>query len=224
MANRFYFEALNRSLRDILCNRFPESCEKPFGGLTVVLGGDFRQILPVIPKGRRADIVDASLNSSYLWKFFTIFELKQNMRLSKANIIDSKFNETATFDEWLLQIGDSSCYYDVENELVEVPSDILLEPIADPIKAIAENVYPHINEKYHQPEYLKERAILTPKNETVYLLNDFIMQLLPGEPYIFLSLDTICKANYGVNDEDMLYTIEFLNGMKIARIPNHDLC
>ncbi|XP_019157246.1 PREDICTED: uncharacterized protein LOC109153829 [Ipomoea nil] len=31
-----------------------------FGGKTVVLGGDFRQILPVIPKGTRQDIVGAS--------------------------------------------------------------------------------------------------------------------------------------------------------------------
>ncbi|KAL4287942.1 hypothetical protein AHAS_Ahas19G0236600 [Arachis hypogaea] len=35
----------------------------------VVLGGDFRQVLPVIPKGTRAEIVMASINSLILWKY-----------------------------------------------------------------------------------------------------------------------------------------------------------
>jgi ATP-dependent DNA helicase PIF1 len=35
--------------------------EKIFGGKTVVLGGDFHQILPVVPKGGRKDIISASL-------------------------------------------------------------------------------------------------------------------------------------------------------------------
>lgn len=53
MANRNCFEALDKSLRDILRFTNQNSNEKPFGGMTVVLGGDFRQILPVVPKGRR---------------------------------------------------------------------------------------------------------------------------------------------------------------------------
>lgn len=53
MANRNCFEALDKSLRDILRFNTQNSDQKPFGGMTVVLGGDFRQILPVVPKGRR---------------------------------------------------------------------------------------------------------------------------------------------------------------------------
>jgi ATP-dependent DNA helicase PIF1 len=41
--------------------------EKIFGGKTVILGGDFRQILLVVPKGKREDIVSASLPQSHLW-------------------------------------------------------------------------------------------------------------------------------------------------------------
>ncbi|XP_024965800.1 uncharacterized protein LOC112506002 [Cynara cardunculus var. scolymus] len=65
MAHKFCFEALDKHLRDIFTTRFPNSNEKPFGGLTVVCGGDFRQFLPV-PKGTKGDIIDASLSSSYL--------------------------------------------------------------------------------------------------------------------------------------------------------------
>jgi len=82
MANRKCFEALDKSLREILIFNNDKSDKKPFGGMTVVLGGDFRQILPVIPKGRREHIVNASIKRSYLWNHFEIYELTENMRLS----------------------------------------------------------------------------------------------------------------------------------------------
>ncbi|XP_062075588.1 uncharacterized protein LOC133779672 [Humulus lupulus] len=41
MANKFCFEALDKTLRDILRTRFENSSNKPFGGLTIVCGGDF---------------------------------------------------------------------------------------------------------------------------------------------------------------------------------------
>lgn len=45
MNDRRCFEALDRTLRDILNNS-----EKPFGGKPIMLGGDFRQTLPVKKK------------------------------------------------------------------------------------------------------------------------------------------------------------------------------
>jgi ATP-dependent DNA helicase PIF1 len=38
----------------------------PFGGKTVVFGGDFRQVLPVGRKGTRAQITDGTLCKSCL--------------------------------------------------------------------------------------------------------------------------------------------------------------
>ncbi|XP_058732721.1 uncharacterized protein LOC131604287 [Vicia villosa] len=43
------------------------SSDKIFGGKVIVFGGDFRQILPVIPRGSRSDIIHATINSSYIW-------------------------------------------------------------------------------------------------------------------------------------------------------------
>jgi hypothetical protein len=43
------FEALDRTLRDILASNDPSLANKQFGGITDVLGGDFRQTLPVLP-------------------------------------------------------------------------------------------------------------------------------------------------------------------------------
>ncbi|KAF7800995.1 putative PIF1 DNA helicase/replication protein A1-like protein [Senna tora] len=65
MAHRHCFEALDRTLRDIMHSQNAALAKHPFGGKVVVLVGDFRQILPVIPRAGREDIVLASLNSSY---------------------------------------------------------------------------------------------------------------------------------------------------------------
>ena len=45
MTHRHCFEALDRTFQDL------RNCPKWFGGLTMVFGGDFQQILPVIPSG-----------------------------------------------------------------------------------------------------------------------------------------------------------------------------
>jgi hypothetical protein len=62
MAKRQSIETLDRSLQDII------GCELPFGGKVMVFGGDFRQVLPVVPRGTRAQITDATLLRSYIWK------------------------------------------------------------------------------------------------------------------------------------------------------------
>jgi hypothetical protein len=43
MTKRQSVEMLDRSLQDKL------GCEHPFGGKAMVFGGDFRQVLPIVP-------------------------------------------------------------------------------------------------------------------------------------------------------------------------------
>jgi len=76
MQNRYAAEAVDRTCRDLL-----NTPNRPFGGITVVFGGDFQQILPVVRDGSRADIVFASLLRSQLWDGIEVLRLKQNMRL-----------------------------------------------------------------------------------------------------------------------------------------------
>jgi ATP-dependent DNA helicase PIF1 len=61
------FEVIDRTLRDLMQLDDTQATEKIFGAKTVVLGGDFRQILPIVPKGGQEDIVSASLPQSHLW-------------------------------------------------------------------------------------------------------------------------------------------------------------
>ena len=57
MQHKHNMEAVDTTLRDIL-----NTSDKPFGGITFVFGGDFKQILPVIIKGGRAQTVGASVS------------------------------------------------------------------------------------------------------------------------------------------------------------------
>jgi hypothetical protein len=51
MMHRRTFEAIDRTLRDLMQLDDAQVIEKIFGGKTVVLGEDFQQILLVVPKG-----------------------------------------------------------------------------------------------------------------------------------------------------------------------------
>lgn len=59
-------EAVDRRLRDIMGVQDRRLEQIPFGGKTILFGGDFRQTLPVIQHGSRGQIVDAYLKSSPL--------------------------------------------------------------------------------------------------------------------------------------------------------------
>ncbi|KAH0714993.1 hypothetical protein KY284_007898 [Solanum tuberosum] len=138
-------------------------------------------------------------------------------------VSDSEAAEITTFDKWLLQIGDGSFDSDVDNDLIKVPTDICIMPSNDPIGSIVEAVYPSLLQKYNDPTYLQERAILTPKNQMVHKLNDTIMQMIPGEGRTYFSADNVCKASVNTNDEDLLYPIEYLNILRFPGIPIHDV-
>ncbi|KAK6160522.1 hypothetical protein DH2020_003903 [Rehmannia glutinosa] len=81
----------------------PQNLHVPFGGKTVVFGGDFRQILPVVPKGTRQDIVNATINSSHLWDYITVLRLTKNMRLQSLGQTDD-YSELVKFSEWIASI------------------------------------------------------------------------------------------------------------------------
>ncbi|XP_071577140.1 uncharacterized protein [Temnothorax nylanderi] len=75
MAHKRAFEALDRTLQDIRGNK------RLMGGAIVVLAGDFRQTLPVIPRSTPADELNACLKESYLWKHIQKMKLTTNMRV-----------------------------------------------------------------------------------------------------------------------------------------------
>ena len=223
MINRWAFEAFDRTLRDIMSNVVKGASGLPFGGKTVVLGGDFRQILPVVPRGGRADIVHACINSSPLWRGCRVLKLTKNMRLQfPSDGIDSECLKV--FAKWILDIGDGKLGEDNDGEFViQIPEDLLIKSTGDHIGDIVSSTYPRLLESIHNPNFFQDRAILAPTLELVEKVNDYVMSLIPGECKEYLSCDTVLKCDEDIGIDRRWITPEFLNDIKCSGMPNHKL-
>ncbi|XP_012846299.1 PREDICTED: ATP-dependent DNA helicase PIF1-like [Erythranthe guttata] len=89
MANRHSIKALDESLQKLMSN------DLPFGGKTVLFGGDFRQILPIVPGGSRESMIAASIVATKIWPVVTKIKLEENMRAK----------EDPDFVSFLMRIG-----------------------------------------------------------------------------------------------------------------------
>src|SRR4051794_23099903 len=87
-------------MRDI-CN----DEDHPFGGKTVVFGGDFHQTLPIVPGGSPEDVIYQSLLRSHLWRSMQVLTLCINMRLLNGSPSNASLSEERAFADWLLSVG-----------------------------------------------------------------------------------------------------------------------
>ncbi|XP_022032343.1 uncharacterized protein LOC110933428 [Helianthus annuus] len=224
MVHKHAFEALDRTLKDVLSVGDSRNSEIPFGGKAIVFGGDFRQILPVVQNGSRQDIVHASLCSSYIWSSCKVLKLTRNMRLSVGASI-SNIQEIHEFAKWLLEVGEGNVGDGNDGEAtIEIPNDLLITDSTDPIQSLIDFVYPSVLDRFKDRDYFSERAILAPKNEVVHGINDRLLALFPGEEVEYLSSDSICPTEE-INDplHQDLYNPEVLNSVKVSGLPNHRL-
>ncbi|XP_022031168.1 ATP-dependent DNA helicase pif1-like [Helianthus annuus] len=191
MVHKHAFEALDRTMNDIFNMDTSIGSEISFGGKVVVFGGDFRQILPVVPNGGRQEIVNASLCSSYLWSKCKLLRLTKNLRLTIGRST-SDIEEINNFAKWLLDLGEGNvgCPNDGE-ATIEIPPDLLIKDTSDPISSLIDFVYPSILDNYNNHNYFSERVILAPKNEVVDEINDRLLELFPGEEREYLSSDSL---------------------------------
>ncbi|OMP04884.1 DNA helicase PIF1, ATP-dependent [Corchorus olitorius] len=187
MIHRHCLEALNKTLSDILFDGSDTSTHGLFGGKTLLEGGDFRQILPVIPQGSKKDIISASICNSSLWQHFRIFTLTTNMGLKRDNLNPDE-------KEGLQQFA--ICFQDV---------------------------YDDFSLKFNELDNLKERAIVTPYNETFDQINWYALDLTPGESRTYLNSDALCKSSQGTIYDNLVHSPELLNGLRLPGIPDHEL-
>ena len=199
---------MDRTCRDILNVR-----DRPFGGITVVFGGDFQQILPVVPRGSREDVVSATLSRSDLWRHVKVLKLIRNMRV--ANTLDAH-----SFSSWLLEIGHGRGLAD--DGTIQLPHEM----IASDVATFIDNIYPGIRSPTPPPpDYFLNRMILSPRNRDVADLNAQILSMMPGEVESFLSVDsTVDEAGVddGVSGSNALPP-EFLRTLNPSSLPPGDL-
>ena len=161
MQHHYGPEAVNRTIQDLLNNKDdPNQKDRLFGGITILFVGDFRQTLPVVPRGSRAQIVDASLRRSMLWEHIQVLHLKQNMRLDQTP-------ESITFAQWLLKVGAGS--HLTPDKSIQLPNNMRLPQ--NNIQGLIDAIYPDIHQPNREDNFFLELTILSATNDKVDHLN-----------------------------------------------------
>ena len=109
MAPRYALEIINRILKYIMNINFS------LGGKIMVLGENFRQLLPVKVNGAHNEILNLSIKNSHLWPHFSIFPLNMNMRVLPHEI---------EFAQFLLHIGNGTL--NEQNDNLHLPEQCIL--------------------------------------------------------------------------------------------------
>ena len=204
MLHRHVFEAVDRSIRELTGK------DVPFGGITTAFSGDWRQCLPIIKRGSRADVIHACLKSSELWRKTQVTNLIKNMRVQIKG-------ESRQFSDLLLDIGDGALEENLKlgEAMVELPHELFIKS-SSPNDLVTE-VFSNFIENCKDIDWLRTRAILCPTNEECNEINRILLEKLPGEKVVYKSCDTVNQ------DEAHMYPTEFLNTIDLQGIPPHNL-
>ncbi|KAJ1693995.1 hypothetical protein LUZ63_010693 [Rhynchospora breviuscula] len=202
MSKRQVVKALDRTLQDVTDSRHP------FGEKIVVFGGNFRQVLPVVRRGTKAQIVDATLPMSPLCTYIKKRKLTRNMRASSD----------PWFTQFLLNVGDGT-ESSIGNDFIRISNEMIIPYTTEEesINELIETVFPSLNENDHRTYYIASQAILSTKNEYVDKLNQHMIESYPGEELIYYSIDTTEDDAHGN------YPSEFLNSLTPNGLPPHIL-
>ncbi|CAN0875200.1 ATP-dependent DNA helicase PIF1 [Linum grandiflorum] len=216
MVHKYSFEAVDRTLCDIMNTPTDGPNYKPFGGKTVLLGGDFRQTLPVITNGTRGENIEASLTRSYLLHHCTLLQLHTNMRLTPSDVEPPSCFAGMHFSDWVLAVGDgrltpTTFPNSSSSDWISIPKCVVVPESANPIKDLINLAY------------IRSRAIVAPTNDVVTEINDYILDRLPREQHIYLSSDTLTSPGTYQTTLEIEYPTEFLNGLLYNGMPEHQL-
>jgi hypothetical protein len=204
MQHRHVMETVDCSFQD-MCGS-----DSPFGGLNVVFGGDFKQIVPVIVKGSCAQIVNACIQWSTLWSSMTVLHLKHNMQLNLD--IEAEQN----FAKWQLEVG-QGLHTDPGGNIT-LPNYFCCPE--NTVESLINSIYPGINAPNLPDSYFSEHTILSSKNDNVNSLNQQILNLFPGQMQVFHSADSIPPSAHAGEEDAMLnYPVEYLNSINCSGLP-----
>jgi hypothetical protein len=220
MSSKHVIECLNRSFQDI-CNN-----KNPFGGKVVCFGGDFRQCLPILPRGTTNQILNLCITNTSFWSSVKIFKLTKNMRLENENemieIIDETGNsQNISWNEFLLKIGEGKIHTS-NNSYIQIPNALLMQNdySMDDKNKIVKWLFPNLqNLKANQKE-ISQNIILTTKNEDVLEINKHILELFPGMESNYYSIDTLEMETQSTNT---MYPPEFIQKLTPNGMPPHEL-
>ncbi|GFV93151.1 ATP-dependent DNA helicase [Trichonephila clavipes] len=166
--------AVDRLFRDLM------GLDVPFGGKVFVLGGDWKQILPVAVHVNRTAIVETCLKNSPLRSSFKQFSLTRNMRTEPHE---------QDFASWLLHLGNGTLKNDCQlgEDIVEIPEECVVR------ESIVEEIF---GSSVFDTENLSGKAILRPKNVDSLKINEQVLARFPGQNATYFSADSIISEDY----------------------------
>ena len=168
----FFLLELDRMLRDFT------NTQLLFGNKIILLSGDFRQTLPIIPNATTSEIIANCINQLDLFnKNFERFSLTQNMRVDPGQV---------EFSKWLLNLGNGLLprYKDRPKDSILLPKEVVLPDVTVEINGIVTKRPPNeqdlINFVFDHPFNIadedKNRAIVCPFNDDTLILNNKILK------------------------------------------------
>ncbi|XP_071741237.1 uncharacterized protein [Rutidosis leptorrhynchoides] len=223
MNDRKCLEALDRTLRDNF-----EKAGTPFGGLSFVLGGDFRQTLPVIKGCGKLEILDTSITHSPLWNHFHIVTLDENMRLQQPNLSEIDKENIKLFADWLLQIGKGTIGEPNEcdphnTSWVKIPDQYCIRDDEEGLTNLISFIYSDVLLCQPDPLKLQQQAIVCPKNETADTINEAILIRIEKESKTYTSYDSTTPYSNDGGQTELLYPLKYLNSQIFPSLPPHQL-
>nr|CAH0107953.1 unnamed protein product [Daphnia galeata] len=198
-------DAINELLQTTMKNNLP------YGGKVLLLGGDFRQCLPVVKHGNRVQVTEACIINNRTWPLFKQIRLVQNMRTVPGS---------QEFANWLINLGNGTRPQTPklnDPDLIEIPPDFLHMDTN-----MIEHVFGHPTQLLDEgvSEQISNRAILCPKNEDCRVINNNIVSKMPGPLKVYKSIDTMDSED---PEEIANYLAEILNTFDVSGLPPHQL-
>ena len=207
-AGDYYFRDLKKVSRTANLER-----EKPFGGVTTVFSGDFRQCLPIMYKSSPAEVIEICIKKADLWPQIKILKMTENMRADKDEI---------EFKEWLLRIGDGVERTIPDTRLIQLDQRVVMEE-RDDITQEHQLIQEIFGDKITVADAMSNEelsTILTPRNTSKDFLNEKILENLEGRMYQLNSVDEM-KAESSKNNRK--YSTEDFNNVIRPNFPRHKI-
>jgi hypothetical protein len=204
---------LNYALDEInhLFQMVAKNRDDPYGNKVLLLGGDFRQCLPVVRHGNRVKIIESTIKTNETWPLFRQLRFVQNMRTAAGS---------QDYADWLIQLGNGtlpSIPTLNDPELIEIPQDFLELPTN-----LIDHVFGHPSQLLNPEvaETISSRAILCPKNIDCLRINNMIVSKMPGAVKLYKSIDNVDSKD---PEEIADYPAEVLNTFDVFGLPPHAL-
>ncbi|RYR19622.1 hypothetical protein Ahy_B03g064467 [Arachis hypogaea] len=165
MLSRYCYEAPDRCLRNIIRHILIANGKRPFGKRRLYLVETLNKYRLILTR-----YSDATINSSYLWKFVKVLQLSRNMRLTM------KIKE---FRYWLLKVGDDLLEDRLDGESeIKIPMDMIVLDSKQAFDELIDLVFPS----------LVHRLTL----DVVDKINSHLLSIVPSDEKVYLSSDNLC--------------------------------